>query len=128
MIYENVQRYAYFVMCLNIGFMLLAGAGIFPTSSYSIGGYNLMQSLYNDISEITSSFENASGGLDYALVAGFAIINGIQIIIKFIGMILLAVPAICQPIGIPALIYVPLGVLVDCIVLYDFGKLILKVV
>jgi hypothetical protein len=128
MIYENVQRYSYFVMCLNIGFMILAGSGIFPTTSYSIGGYNLMESLDNDIESIKVSFENASGGLDYAFVAGFAIINGIQIIIKFIGMVLLAVPAICEPIGMPALIYIPMGVLVDCIVMYDFGKLILKVV
>lgn len=125
MITENLQRYAYFLMFVNLAVMVINIGGFFPIH-YTIAGYDVMESIVNDVDSIVSGFENAGNSLEYLLVAGFAIINGIQIIIKFLLLVLAGLAGIAAMMGIPAIIYTPIVVAVDAIILYDFAKMLLK--
>lgn len=122
---DTLRKYAYYLMVVNIAAILINIAGFFPVH-YTIGGYDAMQAIVNNIGDITSAFSNASHGLDYLLVAGFAIINGIQILLNFLLLVFGGLGGIAAAIGIPAIMYLPVVVMIDAIIIYDFAKMLLR--
>lgn len=126
MITENLQKFAYVMMFVNIAFLLMNTAGFFPVA-YTVGGYDAIEDLTSTITDITTQFEGAGNSLEYLLVAGFMLIMGVKIIILFLILVFFGLGAIMAVLGIPAVIYAPIIVVVDCIILYDFAKMLLKI-
>lgn len=126
MITENLQKYAYVMMFVNLAFILVNIAGIF-TISYTVGGYDAIEDITDTISGITGKFENAGNSLEYILVVGFMVIEGVKLIILFILLVFFGLAAIFEVLGVPVLLYGPIVVVVDAIILYDFAKMLLKI-
>lgn len=126
MISENVQKYAYAMMFINLAFILVNVAGIFSIS-YTIGGYDAIEDITDSISEITTKFQNAGNTLQYILVVGFMIIEGVKLIILFLLLAFFGLAAIFEVLSVPVIIYGPIIVVINAIILYDFAKMLLKI-
>lgn len=122
---DTLRKFAYYLMVVNIAAILLNISGFFPIH-YTIGGYDAMQGIVDNISDLTAAFSNASQGLDYLFVVGFAIINGIQILLNFILLVFGGLAGIAALFGIPAIMYLPIVVMIDAIIIYDFANKILR--
>lgn len=125
-VYENVQRYSYFMMMLTVAAMLIGATGVFPVT-YSVGGYNIMSSIAADVSDTANELTSistdpsliniVSGGIELAIKA-------LLIIVKFIAIILVGIGGFVEPIGVSPIVWGPIQVVIDCVVLYDLAKLV----
>jgi hypothetical protein len=128
MFYENLQKYAYTMMFLNIAFMIVNIAGIFPIA-YTIAGYPVIESLQGDITTINTQFQQATGSnnpLEYIEAIAILLINGVKILLKFLLMVFAGLAGIFSILSVPGLIYTPIVAVIDAIILYDLGKLLLR--
>jgi hypothetical protein len=125
---ENLQKYAYVMMFINIAFIIVNIAGIFPIA-YTVAGYPAIEKMQDEITEIDSKFQKATGSsnpLEYLEAIAFLLINGVQVLLKFLLLIFAGLASIFAMLGVPAVFYIPIVAVVDAIVLYDVGKLLLR--
>jgi len=128
MFYENLQKYAYTMMFVNIAFIIVNIAGIFPIA-YTVAGYPAIESLQKDITEIDTKFQLATGSsnpLQYLDAIALLLINGVKILLKFLMLIFAGLAGIFSMLGVPGIMYTPLVAVVDAIILYDLGNLLLR--
>ena len=126
MITENLQRYAYYMMFINLAFLLLNIAGIFQVSM-SVAGFDAIEEMNDTFNGIKTKFEAAGNSLEYVLVVGFMLIEGVKLIILFIIMVFTGLAVIFELLGVPALMYGPIVTVIDAVILYDFAKMLLKI-
>lgn len=129
MFYENLQKYAYTMMFINIAFIIVNLAGIFPIA-YTVDGYSGITDMQNNIERINTTFNNASNSgssLEYVAVIAILLIEGVLILVKFLMLVFTGLAGIFSMLGVPAVFYVPIVAVVDAIVLYDVGKLLLRI-
>ena len=129
MIYENVQRYAYVIMFINIALLVLNASGAFPIAdTLDMKTYQKMESISISMNTIDSKFSGYSGISDVLSIAGTMITEGVKIVVNIIIMVAYGPAEIFKLFMIPFVIYAPMVVGINVVILYDFGKLLLKAV
>lgn len=118
---DNIEKYAYAMLCLNIAFTLLNVTGLFPVSVV-IGGFDIVTDLEDNVDAIKDAYLGATGVFDYALLTGSMLINGAKILIEVVVMVLAGVAPLAQALTIPAAFYIPITALVDIIIVYTISK------
>lgn len=124
--YDTLQKYAYTMMFINIALILINIAGFFPVAN-SIAGYSYMENIADQFSTMEDQLASANSTLEYIYVAGLMLIIGIQVLVLFIALVFFGIALIASFIGIPAVIYGPIVIALDCVVLYDFAKMLLRI-
>lgn len=107
----------------------LLGVGGFFLTENTLGDTTAGKSIIeitSSIDSVTTALSNASGIIDYGLLVGYALYHGITIVIQFLNLVLHAVEPIAVLLQIPAAVYGPIQIVINCIIIYDFGKLILS--
>jgi hypothetical protein len=125
MVRENLQKYVYVLLFIHLSFVLVNLSGFFPVT-LEIAGFDVIDNVSTTMEEIQSTFSESASGLDYMVMAGFLVFNGVKLLIGFV-MLTLAGPApIMGLLGVPAAIYLPISGVIGAVVLYDFAKMLLR--
>jgi len=125
MVRENLQKYVYVLLFIHLSFVLVNLSGFFPVT-LEIAGFDVIDNVSTTMEEIQSTFSESASGLDYMVMAGFLVVNGVKLLIGFV-MLTLAGPApIMGLLGVPAEIYLPISGVIGAVVLYDFAKMLLR--
>lgn len=123
---DTLRSYAWFLMAVNVGAILMSVAGFFPVS-FTVMGWDGVTSIVADVDQVITAFSGAAGTLEYIYVVGITVINGLQILIKFLILVLGGLGGIAAALQIPELIYVPIVAMIDAIIIYDFATKLLRV-
>ena len=125
MVRENLQKYVYVLLFIHLSFVLVNLSGFFPVT-LEIADFDVIDNVSTTMEEIQSTFSESASGLDYMVMAGFLVVNGVKLLIGFV-MLTLAGPApIMGLLGVPAGIYLPISGVIGAVVLYDFAKMLLR--
>lgn len=127
-IQENLHKYSQMILMFYLAVALLGVGGFFLTENTlgdTTAGKSIIQ-ITTSIGSITTALSNADSVIDYGLLVGYALYHGINIIIQFLNLVLHAVEPIAVLLHIPASVYGPIQIVINCIIIYDFGKLILN--
>ena len=119
-----VRTYAYLMMFLHLSFLLLNATNMYPVE-VSIVGVDIYDNMAANVAEISNTFQGEASALDYLAISGFVIVLGIKVVIQYFIMVFVGVPVILSIIGLPEVVYVPIGLAVDAVLLYDFGTTLL---
>lgn len=125
MLEEKVKQYAYVMMFLNLSLALINISGIMPIHT-EIAGFDVMDDMTQNAYEIQEKFSSSSG-FEYVIAVGLLIYNGVKIILEFVFLVFAGLVPVFQAFGISALIYGPIVTVIDAIVLYDLGKMLLRI-
>lgn len=120
---ENLQKFAFAYIFITISFSIINLSGVFPIA-FTIAGYPAIQELGDTVLSITQQFQSAGNTLEYLYVVGFAAIMSIKVIILFLLIVFFGFTPIFELLSIPALMYAPLIVAINCLILYDFAKIL----
>lgn len=126
MMHENLQRYVNLVLVFWLASTLLS-AGAFFVIDNTLGDSttgNEMQDIVDNIDSVQTKLENADNLLDYTLLIGYSLYHGIVIIISFLKLVLTGIVPIAVFLQIPAVVYLPIQIVIDCVVIYDFAKML----
>lgn len=122
---EKVKQYAYVMMFLSLAFSLLNVSGVIPVHSDPIG-FGLTRDMAEDVNEIQEKFTSSSG-FEYVIAVGLLIYNGVKIVLTFVVIVFTGVASVAQFFSIPYQIYIPIQMVIDAIVMYDLGKMLLRI-
>lgn len=125
MMEEKVKQYAYVMMFLNLSMALLNISGIMSVHT-EIAGFDVMDDMTQNAYEIQEKFSSSSG-FEYVIAVGLLIYNGVKIILEFVFLIFAGLVPVFQAFGISPLLYIPIVTVIDAIVLYDLGKMLLRI-
>lgn len=126
MMNENLQRYVNLVLVFYLATTLLSVGSFFVidnTLGDSTTG-NAMNDIVDNIGSVQTKLENADNLLDYTLLVGYSLYHGIVIIISFLKLVLTGIVPIAVLLQIPSVVYLPVQIVIDCVVIYDFAKML----
>lgn len=126
MMHENLQKYVNLVLIFYLATTLLSVGSFFVidnTLGDSTSG-NAMQDIVDNIGSVQTKLENADNLLDYTLLVGYSLYHGIVIIISFLKLVLTGIVPIAVLLQIPSVVYLPIQIVIDCVVIYDFAKML----
>lgn len=128
MAYEDkVEGYAFFMLFFQLSLTLLSVAGL-DFMHLEIVGFDvtgMMTSSLNNFTNLISDFTSNSGLWDYATAIMLLLWNGVKIVFSFVLMVLTGLKPLAQLFGIHPLIYTPLIGVIDLVIMYSVGKLLL---
>lgn len=119
-----LRPYAFIMLFVNLGFILVNLTGLFPIT-LELGGVQVIGNMNDDVTQLQTTFQSASSGLDYLQISGYVIFIGGKLIIQFFAMAFLGFGAILDTIGFPAAITAPISVVLGAILLYELGMLLM---
>ncbi len=122
---EKVKQYAYVMMFLSLAFSLLNVSGITPVHNDPVG-FGLTRDMAEDVNEIQEKFSSSSG-FEYVIAVGLLIYNGVKIVLTFVVIVFTGIASVAQFFSIPYQIYIPIQLVIDAIVMYDLGKMLLRI-
>jgi hypothetical protein len=96
------------------------------TQNIGTDTYTNMQTISTSWNTLSSTFENADSITDYVAFGILLLKQGILIVLNIILLYFNGSTAIFQLFYIPSLIYAPIVILVNIIIIYDIGKLLLN--
>ena len=126
MIRENLQRYAHLVLVFYLATALLSVGSFFVidnTLGDSTTG-NAIENIVGNIDAVMNKLSNATNLLDYGLLIGYALYHGIIIVISFLTLVFNAIEPIAILMQIPYAVYHPIQLVINCIIIYDFAKML----
>jgi len=126
MMNENLQKYVNIVLVFYLATTLLSVGSFFVidnTLGDSTTG-NAMNDIVDNIGSVQTKLENADNLLDYTLLVGYSLYHGIVIIISFLKLVLTGIVPIAVLLQIPSVVYLPVQNVIDCVVIYDFAKML----
>lgn len=126
MIHENLQKYANLILIFYLATMLLSAGSFFVTDN-TLGDSttgNAVQGIVDNIDSVMDKLSNANNVIDYTLLIGYALYHGIIIIISFLVLVFNAIEPIAILLQIPYAVYHPIQLVIDCIIIYDFAKML----
>lgn len=125
MMEEKVKQYAYVMMFINLSLALLNISGVMPVHT-EIAGFDVMGDMTQNAYDIQEKFSSSSG-FEYVIAVGLLIYNGVKIILEFVFLIFAGLVPVFEAFGISSLLYIPIITVIDAIVLYDLGKMLLRI-
>ena len=126
MINENVQKYMTLTLVFYLATALLS-AGSFFIVDNSLGDSTTgtaIEEIVDNIDSVLLKLTNANNIIDYTLLIGYALYHGIIIIISFLVLVFNALEPIALLLQIPYAVYHPIQLVIDCIIIYEFAKML----
>lgn len=123
---DKLEKWMTVVIIMNMTMVLVNVGGFFPMQN-TLGDstvFNSMLSIDNSFSVITTELLDANSIIDYTMLVGYALYYGIQIMIDFLLLIFLALEPLALLLSVPKVVYAPIQLVVDLIIIYNFGKLL----
>jgi len=123
---DKLEKWMTVVIIMNMTMVLVNVGGFFPMQN-TLGDstvFNSMLSIDNSFNVITTELLDANSIIDYTMLVGYALYYGIQIMIDFLLLIFLALEPLALLLSVPKVVYAPIQLVVDLIIIYNFGKLL----
>lgn len=125
MMEEKIKQYAYVMMFLSLAFTLLNVSGAMSIHNDPIG-FGLSEDYADRLTGIQDKFSSSSG-FEYVIAVGLLIYNGVTIIVIFVAQVFTGIISLAQFFGIPSQISYPIQLVIDAIIMYDLGKMLLRI-
>jgi len=126
--YDDMRSVFYFVIYINLGFALLSACGISPIHITIPGSdTDLTADIQNNVDSMQNEFANMDGLFSTLTSSLFIIVKGIYIMLDFIALIFLGIPAILTAVGIDSTIAGIITTVIFAPVIYDFGSKLLRI-
>ena len=119
---DKIQAYAFFMLILQLSFVLIALSEVYPFTMEIAG-----MDIYGDITESIETVQNmytdiASEGLiGSTVVAGMMLLMGLKITLEFLILVLIGAYPIMTAMGLPATFALPISLMISAICIYTLA-------
>lgn len=119
---DKIQSYAFTMLLLQLSFVLIGLAGIFPFS-LEIAGLDVYADIQESVTDIQTSYESIAdlGTWDYAKITALSLIMGVKIIFEFIILVLLGAYPLLVGIGLPVSFALPIAAMLGAVMVYQLS-------
>jgi hypothetical protein len=123
---DKLEKWMTVVIIMNMTMAIINAAGFFPMQN-TLGDSAVGESMDNIQSNyysVKEGFNTSDNIVDYTFNLGKALYNGIKIIISVLSLIFTALEPLALLLRMPSALYVPIQLVVDVMIIYNFGKLL----
>lgn len=123
---DKLEKWMTVVIIMNMTMAIINAAGFFPMQN-TLGDSKVgesMESIKTSYNLIVDDLLDADNIVDYTLFLGIALLNGIKIMVNMLALIFVALEPLALLIRMPSALYTPIQLVVDMILIYNFGKLL----
>jgi len=119
-----IREFVIAMILLQTSFTIVNATGIFPYASRS--SWIDHQKIVDMMNDVNKRFSNATNIFDYLGSAAFALITGLEILLRFTASVFLGFPDFLRAFLIPDQIAIPIGYAVDALLLLGVGYLLIR--
>lgn len=123
---DKLEKWVTVVIIMNMTMVIINAAGFFPMQN-TLGDSKVgesMQNIDDSFSAVKQQLLGANSIVGYTLLVGYALYYGISIMIDFLLLIFLALEPLALLLRMPTVLYAPIQLVVDLIIIFNFGKLL----
>jgi hypothetical protein len=119
----SVRSYAMSMLIIQISLVFIGLTGVFPVhiSVLGIDTNAFLATMTNDVNNLVY-FVTHPGVVEYIAAFYMLIFLAVKIVLAFLVFVFAGFGAVFAAIGFPALIYAPLQIIVDAVILFDFAQ------
>lgn len=119
---DKIESYAFSMLIIQLCFVLLGLAGIFPFS-LEIAGLNVAEDITNTVNSIQSMYENIAGEgvINSIAITGLILIMGVKILLEFLLLSITGGYPIMIALGLPGSFALPISVLMGAVCVYTLA-------
>jgi len=119
----SVRSYALTMLVIQVCCVFVGSTGIYPMQ-ISVAGVSTQDFLAGMISDLQTIVGKLSdpGVVEYIGAFYLFIFLAIKVVISFLVMVFYGFGAVFAAVGFPSYIYLPLQIIIDAVVLYDFAE------
>lgn len=117
---DKIRGYAFTMLLIQLSFLLIGLAGIFPYS-FELAGIDVYEDITKTTTEVQVMYESVTGGgaLAYAAISAMVLIMGVKILFEFLLLVVLGAYPLFLGLGLPAAFALPISAIIGAIMLYE---------
>ena len=119
---DKIESYAFSMLIIQLCFVLLGLAGVFPYS-LEIAGLNVASDIQDSVNTIQSMYSNIAGEgvINSIAITGLILIMGVKILLEFLLLSITGAYPIMVALGLPASFALPISVLMGAVCVYTLA-------
>jgi len=119
---DRIEGYAFSMLILQLGFILLGLTGIFPYT-LEIAGFNVSEDITETVNSIQSMYSNIAGEgiINSVAVTGLILIMGVKILLEFLILSITGASPVMVALGLPVSFALPISVLIGAVCVYGLA-------
>jgi hypothetical protein len=119
---DKIETYAFSIILIQLSFVLIGLAGIFPFS-LNIAGFDVYGDIQNTISNIQTMYESiaGSGALSSIAITGYILIMGVKILLEFFLLTIIGAYPVLVAVGLPVVFALPISVFIGAVCVYQIA-------
>lgn len=117
---DKIRGYAFSMLLIQLSFLLVGLAGIFPYS-FELAGFDVYGDITETTTEVQTMYESVADGgtLAYAAISAMVLLMGVKIILEFFILIILGAYPLMLGVGLPATFALPIASFIGALMLYE---------
>lgn len=119
----SVRSYALTMLVIQVSLTFVGMTGIYPfqISIAGISTQDFLEDMTADLDNLVDNITNP-GVIEYISAFYLVIFLAVKIVLAFLVMVFAGFGMVFAAIGFPSYIYMPLQIIIDAVVLYDFAQ------
>ena len=119
---DKIESYAFSMLIIQLCFVLLGLAGVFPFS-LEIAGLNIASDITDTVNTIQNMYSNIAGEgvINSIAITGLILIMGVKILLEFLLLSITGGYPIMIALGLPAVFALPISVLMGAVCVYTLA-------
>jgi len=119
----SVRSYALTMLVIQVSLTFVGMTGIYPIhiSIAGVSTQDFLEDMTADLDNLVDNITNP-GVIEYISAFYLVIFLAVKIVLAFLVMVFAGFGMVFAAIGFPSYIYMPLQIIIDAVVLYDFAQ------
>lgn len=119
---DKIEGYAFTMLLLQLSFVLLGLAGIFPYSM-EFAGFNAAEDIQETVDSVQTMYERLAGEgiLSSMALTAYILVMGVKIVLEFLLLTLTGAYPLMVAVGLPVVFAVPISAILGAVCVYGLA-------
>lgn len=119
---DKIEGYAFTMLLLQLSFVLLGLAGIFPYSM-EFAGFNAAEDIQETVDSVQTMYERLAGEgiLSSMALTAYILVMGVKIVLEFLLLTLTGAYPLMVAVGLPVVFAAPISVILGAVCVYGLA-------
>lgn len=119
---DKIEGYAFTMLLLQLSFVLLGLAGIFPYSM-EFAGFNAAEDIQETVDSVQTMYERLAGEgiLSSMALTAYILVMGVKIVLEFLLLTLTGAYPLMVAVGLPVVFAVPISAVLGAVCVYGLA-------
>lgn len=123
---DQIERYAFSMLLLQLSLVLVGLTGIFPFS-LQVAGFDVYGDISGTMASVQTMYEGIAGAgvLSSMAITGLILLMGVKIVFEFVLMVFVGTYPILTAFGLPVVFALPISLFFGALALYGLATKLL---